>query len=210
MSIGLIGNKIGMTQIFDNKGNAIAATVLKMGPCFITQIKSKEACGYNAIQIGYNEYSINKKKLTKPENKHFLNKNLAIFNYLKEFTMENCDKFSLGEKITVNKFEIGEYISITGFTIGKGTTGNIKLHNFKRGPMSHGSKHHRLQGSLGAGTNPGRVFPGKRMSKHSGMEKRTIPFVKILNINENKNLLVVKGSIPGKTKNIIFIKKIKN
>lgn len=210
MSLGLLGNKIGMTQIFDTFGNIIPVTVIKAGPCYVTQIKSKINCGYNAIQIGYVETSINKKELTKPEYGHFLKVNLPSFKFLKEFLVNDLSFYNLGDKIDLNKFEIGELVNITGFTIGKGTTGNIKLHNFNRGAMSHGSKHHRLQGSLGAGTSPGRVFPGKRMSKRSGFEKRTIKNLEIIDIIKEDNLLIVKGSIPGKYGNLICIKKNNN
>jgi large subunit ribosomal protein L3 len=206
VSLGLLGKKIGMTQVFDKKGNVIPVTVIKTGPCFITQIKSKTNEGYNAIQLGYIEI-FKEKKLTKPERGHLIKKNLPLFKYLKEFRLNNLIEYKIGQKIDLNLFKIGELINISGFTIGKGNTGNIKLHNFNRGAMTHGSKHHRLQGSLGAGTSPGRVFPGKRMPRRSGMELRTIKNLEIIDIFLEENLILIKGSVPGKFGNLISIKQ---
>ena len=203
MSIGLLGNKIGMTQIFDTKGDIIPVTIIKGGPCYVTQIKSDENCGYNAIQVGYVELAPNSKVLTKPNLGHFSKVNLPPYRYLQEYRTESPLNYELGQKFTVENFEIGQFISVTGFTIGKGNTGNIKQHNFSRGPMKHGSKHHRLQGSLGAGTTPGRVFKGKKMPGRKGMEKRTILGLEIIDIDKKENLIVIKGSIPGKAGNLV-------
>nr|AYO28732.1 ribosomal protein L3 [Neotessella volvocina] len=194
-----------MTQIFDEKGNRIPVTIIKIGPCYITQIKSIENCGYNAIQLGYLEISKNSKKLTKPKLGHFNKVNLPPFRYLKEYKVLEPFNYKIGQQINTDLFEIGQHVNITGFTIGKGYTGNIKRNNFNRGAMSHGSKNHRLQGSLGAGTSPGRVFPGKKMSGQSGMEKKTVLGLEIMNIDKNENLIVLKGCIPGKSGNLVSI-----
>lgn len=204
MTLGLLGNKIGMTQVFDKKGNVIPVTIIKVGPCYVTQIKSKENSGYNAIQLGYVELSENSKVLTKPELGHFTTKNLPPFRYLKEYPTSE-ENYTVGHKVTVELFKVGQEVNVSGLTIGKGNTGNIKQHNFSRGPMAHGSKHHRLQGSLGAGTTPGRVFPGKRMPGRVGMEKRTILGLEIIDIDTEENLLVIKGSVPGKAGNLVSI-----
>ena len=204
MTLGLLGNKIGMTQVFDKKGNVIPVTIIKVGPCYVTQIKSKENSGYNAIQLGYVELSENSKVLTKPELGHFTTKNLPPFRYLKEYPTSE-ESYTVGHKVTVEIFKVGQEVNVSGLTIGKGNTGNIKQHNFSRGPMAHGSKHHRLQGSLGAGTTPGRVFPGKRMPGRVGMEKRTILGLEIIDIDTEENLLVIKGSVPGKAGNLVSI-----
>ena len=188
MSIGILGNKIGMTQIFTPKGDKIPVTIIKGGPCFVTQIKSTENCGYNAIQIGYLELSPTSKKLTKPQLGHFTKVNLPPFRFLKEYRINESIQYSIGEKFSVEMFQIGDHVNITGLTIGKGFTGNIKRHNFSRGAMTHGSKHHRAQGSLGSGTTPGRVFPGKKMSGHSGMQKRTVCGLEIIDIDKQENL----------------------
>jgi large subunit ribosomal protein L3 len=205
VSLGILGNKIGMTQIFNSKGERIPVTIIKGGPCYVTQIKSTENAGYNAIQLGYLEISPTSKKLTKPQLGHFSKINLPPFRYLKEYTTLEPSNYSLGEKFSVEMFNIGQFVNITGFTIGKGFTGNIKRHNFSRGAMTHGSKHHRAQGSLGSGTTPGRVFPGKKMSGHSGMQKRTILSLEVIDIDLKENLLVIKGSIPGKSGNLVSI-----
>lgn len=215
MSIGLLGNKIGMTQIFDTKGEIIPVTIIKSGPCYVTQIKSDKNCGYNAIQVGYIEMSssANIKKMTKPELGHFHKANVPPFRYLKEYKMkkqEEAEKmllsYSIGQKVSVEMFEIGERVSVTGFTIGKGNAGNVKMNHFSRGAMTHGSKHHRLQGSIGSGTTPGRVVPGKKMPGRLGMEKRTIKGLEIIDINKKENLLILKGCIPGKSGNLISIR----
>ena len=205
MSLGILGNKIGMTQIFDKKGDVIPVTVIQGGPCYITQIKSTETCGYNAIQLGYLEVSPNLRSLTKPRLGHFSKVNLPPFRYLKEYKTNELTSYSIGQKFSVELFEIGQKINVTGLTIGKGTSGNIKRNNFVQGAMSHGSKHHRLQGSIGSGTTPGRVFPGKKMPGRLGMEKRTISGLEIIDINVNENLLIIKGCIPGKSGNLVSI-----
>jgi len=205
VSLGILGNKIGMTQIFDAKGEVIPVTIIKGGPCYVTQIKSTENCGYDAIQLGYLEISPNLRSLTKPQLGHFNKVNLPPFKYLKEFEKINSTNYEIGQKFSVEMFEIGQKVSVTGFTIGKGNTGNIKRNHFTRGSMSHGSKSHRLQGSIGSGTTPGRVFPGKKMPGRSGMEKRTVTGLEIINIDIKENILVIKGCIPGKTGNLISI-----
>lgn len=211
MNVGLLGKKIGMTQVFDEKGKAIPVTIIKLGPCTITQIKSIETCGYNAIQIGYLELSSNSKKLTKRVLGHFSKNNLPAFRHLKEYRVSPVSnlELSIGKKIDISIFDNEKTVDITGITIGKGNAGNIKKHNFNRGAMTHGSKHHRLQGSMGAGTSPGRVFPGKRMPGRLGGKKQTIKNLSIFSIDTNENLLIVKGSIPGKSGKLISVKKSK-
>jgi large subunit ribosomal protein L3 len=205
VSLGILGNKVGMTQIFDKNGFAFPATVIKVGPCFVTQIKSEETCGYNAVQLGYLDGSKKTINLSKPEKGHLKRKNLPLLNYLREYKTENINNYKIGDQVTIDVLENKEVVNITGFTIGKGFAGNVKRNHFNTGAMTHGSKHHRLQGSLGAGTTPARVFPGKKMSGRLGNEKRTIKNLKILEINKEHNLLVVKGSIPGKTGNVVNI-----
>jgi large subunit ribosomal protein L3 len=205
VSVGILGNKIGMTQVFDTKGNVIPVTIIKGGPCYVTQIKSQENCGYNAIQIGYLEISANSRSLTKPNLGHFNKANLPPFRYLKEYKSIELSSYEVGQKFGVEMFEIGQSVNVTGLTIGKGTVGNIKGHHFTRGPMGHGSKHHRLQGSIGSGTTPGRVFPGKKMPGRLGMKQRTVKGLEIIDIDKKENLLVIKGCIPGKSGNLVSI-----
>ena len=195
-----------MTQIFDKKGDVVPVTIIKGGPCYVTQIKSRENCGYNAIQLGYLELSANSKTLTKPRLGHFSKVNLSPFRYLKEYKTGETETYELGQKFSVEMFEIGQHVNVTGLTIGKGTSGNIKRNNFVQGAMGHGSKHHRLQGSIGSGTTPGRVFPGKKMPGRLGMEQKTIKGLEIIDIDKSQNLLIIKGSIPGKSGNLVSIK----
>ena len=208
MTIGILGNKIGMTQIFDNKGDVISVTIIKTSPCVITQIKSTETNGYSAIQIGYSEVSPNLKSLTKPRLGHFNKVNLPPFRYLKEYRTNNSSEYKIGQKVGLEIFKVGQKVNITGFTIGKGFASNFKRNNFTTGLMTHGSKSHRLQGSIGAGTTPGRVFPGKKMAGRLGNTKCTIKSLQIIDIDTTENLLIIKGSIPGKSGNLVSIKEV--
>lgn len=205
MSIGILGNKIGMTQVFNTKGDAIPVTIIKSDFCMVTQLKSLETCGYNAIQLGYSEIAPNHKKLKKPNLGHFTKVNLPPFRYLKEYKVNDLENYNIGQELSIDMLKIGQLVNVTGITIGKGNASNIKRNNFGRGPMAHGSKHHRLQGSLGAGTTPGRVFPGKKMPGRLGTTQCTIKGLEIIDINKDENLLVIKGSIPGKAGNLISI-----
>jgi|TARA_E500000178_G_C16995963_1_gene743204 large subunit ribosomal protein L3 len=204
MSLGMLGNKIGMTQIFTEDGKINPVTIIKVGPCIVTQIKTVSTDGYNAIQLGYKD--IQKTKVTKARIGHLskINKNLAL-KYLKEYSVDNVADFVIGQTINVKNFKVGQLIDIKGKSIGKGFSGNQKRHNFTRGPMTHGSKNHRQPGSIGQGSTPGRVYPGKKMAGHMGTKQTTISNLQILNINTKENLLIVKGSIPGKPGNLVNI-----
>lgn len=206
MNIGILGTKLGMTQIFDESGLAIPVTIIKAGPCLITQIKTLDTDGYNAVQIGYSE--IQSKLLTKPKLGHLQKVGAPPLKYLKEYRMQSSDGEVLGSTISVNSFTLGDKVSVTGKTIGKGFAGTVKRHNFTRGPMTHGSKNHREPGSIGMGTTPGRVYPGKKMAGRLGGKQTTIKNLQIVLINLENNLLVVKGAIPGKLGNLLSIKKI--
>ena len=203
MNVGLLGNKIGMTQIFDESGNIIPVTILKVGPCVITQIKTQLNDGYNSIQIGYG--NISNKKLTQPELGHLKKFDIQPLKYLKEFRVDKKDEFSLGQVLNVDSFSPGQLVNIRGKSIGKGFSGLQKRHNFTRGPMTHGSKNHRAPGSIGMGTTPGRVLPGKKMSGQLGNKVTTIKKLKVIQINLEENILVIKGSVPGKPGNLLSI-----
>lgn len=204
MTIGLLGNKIGMTQIFDESGNIIPVTILKVGPCVVTQIKTVLKDGYNSIQIGYGKVS--SKSLTQPELGHLQKSNIEPLKYLKEFRLnENLEQFEIGQILNVDSFHVGQFINIRGKSIGKGFSGLQKRHNFARGPMTHGSKNHREPGSIGMGTTPGRVLPGKRMAGQLGNKLTTIKRLKVIQTNSEENILVVKGSVPGKPGNLLSI-----
>ncbi len=203
-SIGLLGKKIGMTQIFNKMGHVIPVTILKIGPCFITEIKTVDTHGYNAIQVGYEQ--VTSQKLTQCEIGHLQKNQLPLLKHLKEFKVKSCKTFHVGQNIELNTLKIGHIIDVQGKSIGKGFTGYQKRHNFTRGPMSHGSKNHRLPGSIGAGTTPGRVFPGQKMAGRAGYKQVTIKNLEIIDIKTEDNLILVKGSVPGKTGNLISIK----
>jgi large subunit ribosomal protein L3 len=202
--VGLLGNKIGMTQIFDESGNIIPVTILKVGPCVITQVKTILKDGYNSIQIGYG--NVSSKSLTQPELGHLQKSNLQPLKYLKEFRINTDeDKFEVGQVLKVDSFVPGQLVNIRGKSIGKGFSGLQKRHNFSRGPMTHGSKNHRAPGSIGMGTTPGRVLPRKKMSGQLGNKITTIRKLKVIQTNEKENILVIKGSVPGKPGNLLSI-----
>ena len=204
MVVGLLGNKIGMTQIFDEFGNIIPVTILKVGPCVITQVKTILKDGYNSIQIGYG--NVSSKSLTQPELGHLQKSNLQPLKYLKEFRINTEeDEFEVGQVLKVDSFIPGQLVNIRGKSIGKGFSGLQKRHNFSRGPMTHGSKNHRAPGSIGMGTTPGRVLPGKKMSGQLGNKITTIRKLKVIQTNEKENILVIKGSVPGKPGNLLSI-----
>lgn len=203
MSIGLLGNKIGMTQIFDESGNIIPVTILKVGPCIVTQVKTKSKDGYDSIQIGYR--NVSSKALTQPELGHLQKSDIQPVKYLKEFKVNNIEEFQIGQVLNVDSFSPGQLVNIRGKSIGKGFSGLQKRHNFTRGPMTHGSKNHREPGSIGMGTTPGRVLPGKRMAGQLGNKITTIRKLKVIQINLEENILVIKGSVPGKSGNLLSI-----
>ena len=203
MVVGLLGNKIGMTQIFDESGNIIPVTILKVGPCVITQVKTQAKDGYDSIQIGYG--NVRSKALTQPELGHLQKSNIHPLKYLKEFKISEDNDFKIGQILDVNSFSPGQLVNVRGKSIGKGFSGLQKRHNFSRGPMTHGSKNHRAPGSIGMGTTPGRVLPGKKMAGQLGNKITTIQKLKVIQINSEENILVIKGSVPGKPGNLLSI-----
>jgi large subunit ribosomal protein L3 len=203
VSVGLLGNKIGMTQIFDESGNIIPVTILKVGPCVVTQVKTKTKDGYDSIQIGYG--NVSNKSLTQPKLGHLQKANIQPLKYLKEFRVKKDTELTLGQVLNVEAFSPGQLVNIRGKSIGKGFSGLQKRHNFTRGPMTHGSKNHRAPGSIGMGTTPGRVLPGKKMAGQLGNKITTIKKLKVVQINSEENILVIKGSVPGKPGNLLSI-----
>ena len=192
-----------MTQIFDESGNIIPVTILKVGPCVITQVKTQAKDGYDSIQIGYG--NVRSKALTQPELGHLQKSNIHPLKYLKEFKISEDNDFKIGQILDVNSFSPGQLVNVRGKSIGKGFSGLQKRHNFSRGPMTHGSKNHRAPGSIGMGTTPGRVLPGKKMAGQLGNKITTIQKLKVIQINSEENILVIKGSVPGKPGNLLSI-----
>jgi len=198
---------LGMSQLFDDQGRAVPVTLIEAGPCRITQLKSADTDGYAAVQVGFE--LIREKLINKPSKGHLSKSGDDLLRHLREYRVENSSEFELGASITVDDFEKGQKVDISGDTMGRGFAGYQKRHGFSRGPMSHGSKNHRLPGSTGAGTTPGRVYPGKRMAGRMGGKKVTTRGLEILQIDNDHNLLVVKGSVPGKPGSLLNIRPAK-
>jgi large subunit ribosomal protein L3 len=203
VSVGLLGNKIGMTQIFDDSGNIIPVTILKVGPCIVTQVKTEARDGYNSVQVGYS--NVSSKSLTQPELGHLQKSNIQPLKYLKEFRVDNDGEFEVGQILKVDLLSPGQLVNVKGKSIGKGFSGHQKRHNFTRGPMTHGSKNHRAPGSIGMGTTPGRVLPGKKMAGQLGNKVTTVKKLKVIQLNLEENILVIRGSVPGKPGNLLSI-----
>ena len=195
MTLGVIGKKVGMTQIFDEQGLAIPVTVIKVDETVVTQVKTVESDGYNAIQVG--TIAAKEKHLTKAQLGHFKKNNLSNYRHLQEFRVENPQDYKVGDKVELSVLENVEKVDVTGKSIGKGFQGTVKRHNFGRGPMAHGSKNHREPGSIGAGTTPSRVIKGERMAGNMGNERVTITKLKLVKVDSANGLVLVKGSVPG-------------
>ena len=201
----LIGKKVGMTQIFDEKGRVIPVTVIEAGPCVVAQVKSVETDGYNAIQLGFGD--VKESKLNKPEKGHFAKANIAPKKHLREFRLDSVEGITVGTELTVTEFAEGDRLDIQGTTKGKGFQGVIKRHGQHRGPMGHGSMYHRRPGSMGACSFPGRVFKNKKLAGHMGSVKVTVQNLEVVRVDADKNLILVKGAIPGPKGSMVTIKE---
>ncbi len=201
---GLLGKKIKMTTSFNlESGEAVPVTILQVGPCKVTQIKTETKDGYVAVQIGYQEA----KKLNKPAQGH-LKRSDSNFKYLREFETQDVDSMEVGQTLDCGIFQVGDIVSVTGISKGKGFAGTVKRWNFKGGPKTHGqSDRHRAPGSIGAGSSPGRVWKGTKMSGHMGSERVTQKGLRIVKVDTKDNILEVQGSVPGSVKSMIMIEK---
>jgi 50S ribosomal protein L3 len=191
----ILGKKIGMTQIFAETGEVVPVTVIQAGPEVVTQIKTVETDGYNAVQVGYEDTLAH--RVNKPLTGHFAKSGSPLKKHLAEFAVEEGESYELGQEITVADFEAGKKVDVTGTSKGKGTQGNIKRHGHHRGPMTHGSKHKRLAGALAGATYPSRVFKGNKSPGRMGRETVTVQNVELVKIDTDRNLLLVKGAVPG-------------
>ncbi len=200
----LLGKKIGMTQIFTEDGQVVPVTVVEAGPEVVTQIKTVETDGYNAVQVGYEDQKAH--RVNKPMTGHYEKAGVAPKKHLAEFRIEDGETYELGQEITVADFEEGMKLDITGISKGKGTQGNIKRHGHHRGPMSHGSKHKRLAGALAAGTYPSRVFKGNKAPGRMGRDKITVQNVVLVKVIADRNIMLVKGAVPGKKGGVVRIR----
>lgn len=203
MAVGILGTKLGMTQIFDETGKAVPITVVQAGPCPVTQIKTKQTDGYTAVQLAFG--TATEKALTRPELGHLRRSETGPMRHLQEYRLEDVSAYELGQPLTVEMFNPGQLVDVRGTSIGRGFAGYQRRHNFKRGPMSHGSKNHRAPGSTGAGTTPGRVYPGKRMAGRMGNERVTVRKLEVVRIDAERNLLLIKGALPGKPGALVSI-----
>ncbi len=205
MKKAILATKVGMTQIFNEDGVLTPVTVLQAGPCAVTQIKTVETDGYNAVQVGYGD--IRETLVNKPQKGHFAKAGVANKRFLKEFKFENAADYTVGQEIKADIFTAGDRIDATGTSKGKGFQGAIKRHGLSRGPMGHGSKYHRHAGSNGPATTPGRVFKGKTMPGQMGNVKVTVQNLEVVKIDVENNLILVKGAVPGPKKATIMLKE---
>jgi large subunit ribosomal protein L3 len=201
---GVLGRKLGMTQVFDRGGEAHAATVIEAGPCLVTQVKTPDTDGYHAIQLGYGLA----KRMNAPMKGHL--KKLGQFRYLREFRVDDASRYQVGQKLGVELFEAGDRVDIIGISKGRGFAGGVKRYGFRGGPKTHGqSDRHRSPGAIGAGTDPGRVFKGQRMAGHMGNERVTARNVKVLESNPARGVLIVQGAVPGARNGLLSIRRRK-
>jgi large subunit ribosomal protein L3 len=204
MKKGIIGKKLGMTQLFMEDGTCVPVTVVQAGPCVVTQKKTTACDGYNAIQVGFE--SVNASTATKPQLGHCTKSGQGVFRHLRELQFDESTELNLGDLLSVDQFAAGDYIDVTGTSIGKGFQGVIKRYNFSGGRASHGSRFHRAPGSIGASATPSRVFKNKKMPGQMGNVRKTIQRLQIVRIDAAENLLLIKGSVPGHRNNIVLIK----
>ncbi len=205
MKKAILATKVGMTQIFNEDGVLTPVTVLAAGPCVVTQVKTAENDGYEAIQVGYGQ--IRENLVSKPLKGHLAKAGAGVKRYLKEFRVDNASEYELGQEIKVDVFAEGDKIDATGISKGKGFQGAIKRHGLSRGPMKHGSKYHRHAGSNGAATSPGRVFKGKHMPGQMGNVRVTVQNLEVVRVDAENNVILVKGAVPGPKKSLIVLKE---
>lgn len=204
MKKAIIGKKVGMTQIFDEKGKVIPVTVIEAGPCVVAQVKTTENDGYNAVQLGFGD--VKESKVNKPVKGHFAKANVTSKKHLREFRLDSIEGIKVGDELKADVFVAGDKIDVQGTSKGKGFQGVIKRHGQSRGPMGHGSMYHRRPGSMGPTSTPGRVFKGKRLPGHMGTNTITIQNLEVVSVDLDKNVILVKGSVPGANGAILKIK----
>ena len=204
MKKALLGKKVGMTQIFDEEGKVVPVTIIEATPCTVTQIKTVEQDGYQAVQLGFGD--VKERKVNKPELGHFKKNGLTPKKYLREFRLDSIEGMNVGDELKADVFAAGDRVDIQGTSKGKGFQGVIKRHGQSRGPMGHGSMYHRRPGSMGPTSTPGRVFPGKKLPGHMGNVTVTIQNLEVIKVDLDKNVILVKGSVPGAKGSILKIK----
>jgi len=206
MSTGILGKKIGMTSVFESDGRLVPVTVLKAGPCVVTQIKNVETDGYTALQLGFEELA--PKKVNKPETGHFAKSGGKGFATLREFRVDSVDEYEIGQVVDLGMFDVGDTVVVSGVSKGRGFQGTIKRHGFSRGPETHGSRNHRAPGSIGQSAWPARVIKGKKMPGRMGSDRVTVKNLKVVDIKPEDNVILIKGAIPGSKTGIVELKKV--
>jgi large subunit ribosomal protein L3 len=204
MKKAILGKKLGMTQIFDEDGKIVPVTVIEAGPCFVTQKKTVEKEGYQAIQVGFDD--IREKLVNKPRKGHFEKAGVALKRFVREFRLEDISGYQIGQEIKTDIFAAGDKVDISGISKGKGFQGAIKRWNQSRGPMSHGSKFHRAPGSMGASSSPSRTFKNKRLPGHMGCVSTTVLNLSVAKVMAEKNIILIKGGVPGPNKGYVVIR----
>lgn len=203
---GLLGKKLGMVQTFQPNGTVLGCTVLEVGPCIVTQVRTKDRDGYEAVQLGFGA----KKRLNEPEKGHLKAANAGNLRHLREFKADNTDELKVGQRLAVDLFKVGDLVDVTGISKGRGFAGVVKRHGFHGGPKTHGqSDRHRAPGSIGSGTTPGRVLKGLRMAGHMGSKQVTTKNLRVVETNPARNILIVNGPVPGAADGLIKVRRAK-
>ncbi len=206
MFASIMGRKIGCTRIYDNDGKMVPVTVIQVGPCRINNIRTEEKDGYKAVQLAY--HSTSEKKLSKPVSGYYKTLGTDFYRYLREFRVDDLKDIKLNDIITVEKFKVGEIVDVTGISKGKGFQGVMKRYGFSGGPASHGSMFHRAPGSIGSNTFPGRVMKNKKLPGRMGNKRSTVKHLEVVKLIPEKNVILIKGSVPGNVNSIVNIKKV--
>jgi large subunit ribosomal protein L3 len=203
---GILGRKVGMTQIFDERGEVVPVTVIEAGPCFVTQVKMPERDGYAAVQLGFKE--VKPKRLTRPQLEHLQKNQLPPLRHLREIQVSDVGQYEEGQKIRVSVFDVGDRVDVTGISKGRGFAGVVKRHGFRGGPKTHGqSDRHRAPGSIGPGTTPARVYKGMRMAGRMGNSRVTAQNLQVVLVDPERNLLAVKGTVPGAKNGLLVVRE---
>lgn len=205
---GILGRKVGMTQVFDERGEIIPVTVIEAGPCFVTQVKTPERDGYAAVQLGFEE--VKSKGLTRPQLEHLRKNQLPPLRHLREIPVSDVSQYQAGQKIRVSIFDVGDRVDVTGISKGKGFAGVVKRHGFRGGPRTHGqSDRHRAPGAIGGGTTPGRVYKGLRMAGRMGNARVTVQNLQVVMVDPERNLLAVRGAVPGARNGLLVVQEVR-
>lgn len=207
MCKGLIGKKLGMTGVYSPDGKYVPVTVVEVGPCTVTQIKTIEIDGYQALQVGFGNRK--ESRTNKPLAGHFKKSGDQFFKFLREFEVDNPSEYTVGQVLTLDMFKVGERVEVSGTTKGRGFAGTVKRHGFSLGPKTHGSRNHRLPGSIGCSAWPAKVFKGKKMPGHYGVDRKTVRNLEIVDVRADENVILIKGAVPGFKTGMLEIKKPK-